>query len=244
MRLTVYINFSCFVITETHLPMQQPTTDDVSVFPAKAALSLKTVAEKLISHFSFSTAAFFDINEVAETLGVPKRRLYDVLNIMGPLGLVNRNGRGKYHWTGTFQPNLGQSYIKEQDTEKSHVRDLSSKFLCLIRDTEKNTITLEKICESVFEDKGQLRRLYDISAVFEVLSLIKRQPKTGDFIIMPLLRGLFVSKMLPPKKRFALIPINNHIFEGISAPKPRRMLIPSITQTPNGQLWLGATSLH
>ena len=146
----------------------------------KACLTLKNVAEKLNNFFQFKSGTIFDIGDVAIALQVPKRRLYDVLNIMQPLGVVERNGRGKYLWTGIMKPNLTRlNPDKENDT--SHVRDQSAKFLEFIRDTDQNIISIASICNSVFEDKkGQLRRLYDISAVFEVLNLIQRQAKTGD----------------------------------------------------------------
>ena len=213
----------------------------------KTTLSLKSVAEKVIAYFHASPSSIFDINDVAFTLNVPKRRLYDVLNIMAPMGLVGRNGRGKYIWTGVMQPTLNQGQ-KEEQSEKLHVRDLSSKFLQFVRDTDQSIISLNSICESVFEDKnGQLRRLYDILAVFEVLNLIKRQPKSGDFSVLPLLRNMFMTKMLPPKKRAALVPIQYNRIENTSDPKQNIMLVsppPPITKVSNGQLWLGATPFH
>ena len=222
-------------------PLDKPS--DIS--PIKVSLSLKTVAERVICHFHVSSSSFFDINEVASALKVPKRRLYDVLNIMGPLGLVNRHGRGKYQWTGVIQPALNIPIKKEEPSEKSHVRDLSLKFLYFIKDYQSNIISIETISESVFEEKkGQLRRLYDISAVFEVLNLIKRQPKTGDFLVQTLLRQIFITKMLPPKKRGNLTPMALNRMENLPGNTLKPILVPSFTSNPNGKQWLGAAGLH
>ena len=215
----------------------------------KACLTLKNVAEKLNNFFQFKTGTVFDIGDVAIALQVPKRRLYDVLNIMQPLGVVERNGRGKYLWTGIMQPNLARlNPDKENDT--SHVRDQSAKFLEFIRDTDQNVISIASICNSVFEDKkGQLRRLYDISAVFEVLNLIQRQAKTGDFIVTPQLRGLFEKRMLPPKKRAVfIIRTENSSPEdrpkpAIIKPIPQPTPLQPFTQIPFGQVWLGPALL-
>ena len=226
--------------------MQYSTIELSPAPPAKTTLSLKCVAEKVVGYFNQTTSTIFDINDVANTLNVPKRRLYDVLNIMAPMGLVGRTGRGKYIWTGTMQPSICQQ--KEEQSEKLHVRDLSSKFLAYVRDTDKNTISLSSICGSVFEDKnGQLRRLYDILAVFEVLNLIKRQQKSADFLVTPLLRNMFITKMLPPKKRAALTPVSCNRIENSPEMKTNLMVIsppPPITKIPNGQLWLGASAFH
>jgi hypothetical protein len=227
--------------------MQYPTLELSPTPPVRPALSLKRVAEKVVGYFNTTTSTIFDINDVASTLNIPKRRLYDVLNIMAPLGIVERNGRGKYIWTGTMQPSLCQTQ-KEKQSEKLHVRDLSSKFLAFVKNTEKNTISLTTICESVFQDKnGQLRRLYDILAVFEVLNLIKRQPKSGDFLVLPLFRNMFITKMLPPKKRAALALIPCNRMENSPEMKQNLMVIsppPPIAKIQNGQLWLGASAFR
>ena len=215
--------------------------------PTKTALSLKAVAEKVVNYFGSKSSTIFDINEVAITLNVPKRRLYDVLNIMAPIGLVGRNGRGKYIWTGSMQPTYSAPQ-KEEHSDKLHVRDLSSKFLTYVRDTDKSTISISSICESVFKDKnGQLRRLYDILAVFEVLNLIKRQPKSGDFLVMPLLRNMFITKMLPPKKRATLAPIPCTRIEPPVEVKQNLILVsppPSLGPGSNAQAWLMARAYH
>lgn len=224
--------------------MQASPFDGAPAAAARTALSLKQVAEKVVSYFKTYTAPQFDINDVAAQLNVPKRRLYDVLNIMAPLGLVERNGRGKYTWTGQMQPSMAPPQISRGDTDKSHVRDLSLKFLQFIRETDQNTISIGSICGSVFEDKkGQLRRFYDISAVFEVLNLVKRQPKSGDFLITPLLRGLFITKMLPPKKRAPLASIPFNRVENYNESK---LVSPPNIQgrIVNGQIWLGATTFQ
>ena len=211
---------------------------------SKPSLSLKTVAEQVINYFGTKTSTIFDINDVAVTLGVPKRRLYDVLNIMTPLGLVGRNGRGKYVWNSTMQP----TFTTQHSQEKLHVRDLSSKFLAYVRDSDQSAISISSICESVFEDKnGQLRRLYDILAVFEVLKLIKRQAKSGDFLVMPLLRNMFITKMLPPKKRSCLLPVMCTPTLTSDEPKQNAVLIsppPSLGPGSSTQAWLMATSFR
>lgn len=213
--------------------------------PAKTTLSLKNVAEKVVGFFNSQISTIFDINEVSVKLNVPKRRLYDVLNIMSPLGLVGRNGRGKYIWTGQLQPNFNFN-SKDEASDKSRVRDLSAKLLLFVKDIDHNKVSISAICDTVFEDKkGQLRRLYDISAVFEVLNLIKRQPKTGDFIILPLLKNMFMSRMLPPKKRVALQTITNRNENSEIKNSPQFVSpCPPLQHGANGQLWFGATALH
>lgn len=213
--------------------------------PVKTAVSLKSVAEKVIGFFNSQISTIFDINDVSIKLNVPKRRLYDVLNIMAPLGLVGRNGRGRYIWTGQLQPVFNFT-TKDENTDKSRVRDISAKLLLFVKDVEVNKVSIASICDAVFEDKkGQLRRLYDISAVFEVLNLIKRQPKSGDFIILPLLKNMFMFKMLPPKKRAALGQITNRNDNPDIKTSPSNISpCPTLPQPTNGQLWLGATTFH
>lgn len=171
------------------------TNDGRPAVPVKQVSSLKSVAEKVVNYFRDNKISSFDINDVVDTLNIPKRRLYDVLNIMSPLGYVSKSGRGRYTWTDTTPLNINITESREVHSEKFHVKDLSFSLLKYIIQNKVPTIQLGSISSSIFGgDKSHARRIYDIIAVFEVLKLIERRPKSSEFTILPQLKTCFTEE--------------------------------------------------
>ncbi len=63
--------------------------------------SLTTIAAKLVSLIHAAKARVFDTTKAASTMGYQRRRVYDVLNILEALGIVQYGGSvGMYKWSG------------------------------------------------------------------------------------------------------------------------------------------------
>ncbi|XP_040581946.1 transcription factor E2F2 [Lepeophtheirus salmonis] len=97
--------------------------------------SLGLLTKKFVSLFHSSTHGTVDLNKASETLGVQKRRIYDITNVLEGIGLVEKNSKNMVHWCGTPYHNLNS------DTADLHsdLLDLEAKeneLDQLIRNTE------------------------------------------------------------------------------------------------------------
>lgn len=70
--------------------------------------SLSVLTSKLIALMQSSASQCIDLNEAAKTLGVQKRRIYDITNVLEGIGLVQKRHKNSIQWTGqsesSFQP--------------------------------------------------------------------------------------------------------------------------------------------
>ncbi|CAF2741990.1 Transcription factor E2F3,Transcription factor E2F4,Transcription factor E2F6,Transcription factor E2F2,Transcription factor E2FA,Transcription factor E2F1,Transcription factor E2FC,Transcription factor E2FB,Transcription factor E2F5 [Lepeophtheirus salmonis] len=119
-----------------------PLTSTSPKKPARSPLektryetSLGLLTKKFVSLFHSSTHGTVDLNKASETLGVQKRRIYDITNVLEGIGLVEKNSKNMVHWCGTPYHNLNS------DTADLHsdLLDLEAKeneLDQLIRNTE------------------------------------------------------------------------------------------------------------
>jgi hypothetical protein len=78
-----------------------------TMFPSTSASSkseLTNLCEKFLSAFGHlhpdGSASLLMLNDVAETLGVPRRRLYDVINVFESIDIMRRIGKLQYEFCG------------------------------------------------------------------------------------------------------------------------------------------------
>ena len=62
--------------------LKKRKTADQSKTPRKQELSLNDVTNKFIEYVSKSATKEIDLNELSTTLKVPKRRVYDITNVL------------------------------------------------------------------------------------------------------------------------------------------------------------------
>eukprot|EP00775_Hariotina_reticulata_P003698 gene3698-3958_t len=86
---------------------KRPRNEDNGARPARADSTgkseLTVLAERFRRDFCTDHAIGRDLNlnDVANTLGVQRRRLYDIVNVLEALQMVNRSGKLTYRWEGT-----------------------------------------------------------------------------------------------------------------------------------------------
>ena len=158
--------------------------------------SLEELSRKFLQMFLNSQETFISLDRITDSLGVERRRIYDIINILESLNLVTRKGKNNYRWNGfrrvyetiegfeglDFKQIRMSSCSGFQVKREKSLKLLSIGFLGLFL-RWKNTMTLEEAAKNLSNEgvnpedhkiKTKIRRLYDIANVFKSLGLIKK----------------------------------------------------------------------
>eukprot|EP01017_Pseudomicrothorax_dubius_P020717 TRINITY_DN2249_c0_g2_i1.p1 TRINITY_DN2249_c0_g2~~TRINITY_DN2249_c0_g2_i1.p1 ORF type:complete len:481 (+),score=96.56 TRINITY_DN2249_c0_g2_i1:189-1631(+) len=154
--------------------------------------SLGELSKKFLFMFGRIDECFISLDAITSELGVERRRIYDIINILESLGVVARKGKNNYAWKGLASifehlrqvgaisgghASPGRRRLKK---EKS-LGILSSGFIKLFLEW-KDVLSLEQAARRLSAGgdaeekklKTKVRRLYDIANVFSALGLIRK----------------------------------------------------------------------
>lgn len=67
----------------------------------KEKKTLVTLTQDFLNVLTSSEGKEVDLSQLESELGVSKRRLYDVTNVLTGIGVVERSGKAKVKWTGS-----------------------------------------------------------------------------------------------------------------------------------------------
>lgn len=105
--------------------------------------SLSRLTRRFMALLRSSPKGVLDLNKAAETLGVQKRRLYDVTSVLSGIKLVEKKSRNYIQWIG---PDLNELEIRpEQRQLEREISDLSVKEAALdglIKDCSQQLVDL------------------------------------------------------------------------------------------------------
>ncbi len=62
--------------------------------------SLEELSRKFLLLFLEKEESLVSLDKITEHLGVERRRIYDIINILESLNLVSRRGKNNYKWNG------------------------------------------------------------------------------------------------------------------------------------------------
>lgn len=68
--------------------------------PSRSTSSLSELTKDIAEILRAAPEGIVCMNEIAETLGVHKRRVYDVINVLEGIGLVRKDSKTTIQWTG------------------------------------------------------------------------------------------------------------------------------------------------
>lgn len=155
--------------------------------------SLGELCKKFIYLYGSHDYCIIALDECTQTLGVERRRIYDIINILESFNVLSRLAKNQYEWRGVSQIQVSISKMKSMDendefacpTNKRKKKKKSLGILCesFIKQflTWRSKISLEqaarRISDGQIEDsklKTKVRRLYDIANVLAALNLIKK----------------------------------------------------------------------
>ncbi len=68
--------------------------------------SLSLLTQRFIALLKCETSQYFDLNYAAQTLGVQKRRIYDITNVLEGIGLIDKTSKNTVKWRGSVESTL------------------------------------------------------------------------------------------------------------------------------------------
>ncbi|XP_067906198.1 transcription factor E2F7-like isoform X2 [Heterodontus francisci] len=167
--------------------------------PSRKLKSLGLLCQKFLArypNYPISTEKTeISLDEVATELGVERRRIYDIVNVLESLQLVSRMAKNQYSWHGLLglrqtlaalkrrgeQHRYAEqlAYIRhkelEFDGEEAEKRDTAQEARTSCQALSRETKSVEAESKA-----AKIRRLYDIANVLTSLGLIKKVHVTEE----------------------------------------------------------------
>ncbi|XP_063934393.1 uncharacterized protein LOC135146164 isoform X2 [Zophobas morio] len=126
--------------------------------------SLGPLTKKFIQLLQESPMGVLDLNYVSELLRVPKRRLYDITNVLEGINLIEKKSKNKIWWKGTSGA-VNDNYKKELESYGSEIKFLEKEE----RQLEELIKVIQSSLRSLAEDVDNISLAYvtheDIRAV-------------------------------------------------------------------------------
>lgn len=88
--------------------------------------SLGVLCSNFVSLYLRQGAEFVDLDYAARQLGVERRRIYDIVNVMESVGVVARKAKSKYSWIGFSGIPNALRELKEEALQESFATDVAS----------------------------------------------------------------------------------------------------------------------
>lgn len=154
--------------------------------------SLGELCKKFIYLYGSQKYCIIALDEWTYTLGVERRRIYDIINILESFNVLSRLAKNQYEWRGVSQiknsidrmkdsssDEFASSPLKKRKKKKS-LGILWESFICQFLKW-RSTISLEQAARRISDNhidesklKTKVRRLYDIANVLAALNLIEK----------------------------------------------------------------------
>lgn len=110
--------------------------------------SLSILTKKFVQLIQSTRDGVIDLNDAVTSLGVAKRRIYDITNVLEGIGLIEKRGKNHIAWKGSVvhttesaqeeAKELGATILKLQEEEANLDEALRAATLSIQADHEKN----------------------------------------------------------------------------------------------------------
>ena len=120
------------------------------------------LAHRFYRHAESNGVVF--VTETAELLGVPRRRIYDILAILTVIGVMKKIQANVYQWIGrtAYWPVQQGGTIRSLTSMCAHVMNLFR---------ERKIVTIEEL-NLLGKDRSDRRKLYDVVNVLHGVGLL------------------------------------------------------------------------
>ena len=162
------------------------------------------MTKALIRVMSSDANTSHSLDSICSQIGVEKRKIYDLINILSSIKMIERVSKGVYIWRGSISV---ERFIRDLtpyqslSTNLKKEKSLGSMCLCFLSFMAScNESSIEAAAESLshiqkapgsIELRSKIRRLYDISKILSTVGLIQNVSQNKK----PLLRWLGIEKM-------------------------------------------------
>lgn len=146
--------------------------------------SLGELCKKFVQLYGHDQERIISLDCTTEQLGVERRRIYDIINILESFDVVARLGKNTYNWKGLHRIPITIQRIKAERGCVSVRRDKSLGLLCIsfiqLFIHFKAVLSLKQAAKLISDSedeqqvKTKIRRLYDIANVLSFLKLTKK----------------------------------------------------------------------
>jgi len=89
--------------------------------------SLQLLTQKFVKLVKDSSDGVLDLNRAAEHLGVSKRRIYDITNVLEGIGIIKKNGKNNYAWKGCQNGTASDGQGKDNEIKNREAADREQK---------------------------------------------------------------------------------------------------------------------
>lgn len=138
--------------TKPQKPLSSPCSSSKLCSYNRKDKSLEELSRKFLQMFLKSQESCISLDRITEALGVERRRIYDIINILESLNLVSRKGKNNYRWNG---------FHKVYETLHSFENGSFSHFFAKVQETlaeeEEIPKKLEETAENLEENSKKIR---------------------------------------------------------------------------------------
>ena len=171
------------------LVRQESSTSKRRNFSSRDSKGLHQMSRSLIRLLSNHPSDSFSLDAICSKIQVEKRKIYDLINILTSIRMIDRISKGVYKWLGTQSvlsfldslPGFGELAVSLK-AEKS-LGSMCYCFLAFMKSFKESSIenAAESLTKSSAENKpvnpitfrSKIRRLYDISKILTTVGLIE-----------------------------------------------------------------------
>ncbi|CAI5732698.1 unnamed protein product [Hyaloperonospora brassicae] len=116
--------------------------------------SLGLLTKRFVELIQSAPSKDLDLNTAAESLGVQKRRIYDITNVLEGIGLIEKTSKNNIHWKGVSRPTQAADSFQGIDHLRQSISDLRQEELNYDQHIKMVSQSIRRLYEEEAFDKG------------------------------------------------------------------------------------------
>ncbi|EEY61302.1 transcription factor, putative [Phytophthora infestans T30-4] len=137
--------------------LQSPSSSARGSKPSPASRydsSLGLLTKRFVELIQAAPSKDLDLNTAAESLGVQKRRIYDITNVLEGIGLIEKTSKNNIHWKGASGPTGAADSYQGMDHLRQSISDLRQEELKYDQHIKTVSQNIRHLYEEEAFDKG------------------------------------------------------------------------------------------